>query len=180
MSRKPTRRPQQRTWQPMHKGGVNPAARDAARASGELPDGARYQAWANDLYDAGVVVYPDDEALPEHMRGAIYITLKRHDRHAVHDWRHLQQIKNEIAGPEREAVELYPAESRLVDEANQYHLFVLPPGKAVPYGSWQRVVSTDESLKEFNRARERGEHRGRQRPWQPGLTTGRQPESEDQ
>jgi hypothetical protein len=37
----------------------------------------------------------------------------------VHDWRDLQRIKNQLVGPECEAVELYPAESRKVDTANQ-------------------------------------------------------------
>jgi hypothetical protein len=47
------------------------------------------------------------------------------DKEAIRDWRHFQRIKNEIVGPENEAVELFPAESRLVDGANQYHLWVL-------------------------------------------------------
>lgn len=164
---------QRREWQPLRQGDPNPTLVEAAIRSGELPRGAEYQAWGNDLYDAAAIVYPDIGAIPESLRGCIYITLKRRDRHAIHDWRHFQQIKNEIAGPEREAVELYPAEARLVDEANQYHLFVLPPGMRVPFGSSSRMVSSDEQLQEFNRQRERGEHRGRQRPWQPGLTTGR-------
>jgi hypothetical protein len=30
-----------------------------------------------------------------------------------------------LAGPEYEAIELYPAEDRVVDRVNQYHLYVL-------------------------------------------------------
>ena len=52
-----------------------------------------------------------------------HLSIKRRDRAPVHDWRHFQRIKNELAGPEWEAVEIYPAESRLVDAANQYHLW---------------------------------------------------------
>jgi hypothetical protein len=44
----------------------------------------------------------------------------RLDGQAIHDWRELQRIKNEIVGDEIEAVELYPAESRLLDTANWY------------------------------------------------------------
>ena len=51
---------------------------------------------------------------------------KKKDKKAIHDWRHFQQIKNELVGSEVEALEIYPAESRLHDAVNQYHLFCLP------------------------------------------------------
>jgi len=56
----------------------------------------------------------------------VHLSIKRIDREVIHDWRDLQRIKNELAGPEWEGVELYPAESRLVDTANQYHLWCFP------------------------------------------------------
>jgi hypothetical protein len=40
----------------------------------------------------------------------------------IHNWRHLQQIKNDICGEESEALELYPAMSRIVDTVNQGRL----------------------------------------------------------
>jgi hypothetical protein len=70
-----------------------------------------------------------------------HLSIKRNDREAFHDWRELQAIKNAICGPEREAVELYPAESRLIDTSNQYHLFVLPAGKFWPFGFEEREVT---------------------------------------
>ena len=39
-----------------------------------------------------------------------YLSIKRKDKKAVHDWRHFQLIKNELVGEEIEAIELYPAE----------------------------------------------------------------------
>lgn len=54
----------------------------------------------------------------------LHLSIKRRDKKPIHDWRHLQRIKNELLGPEYEAIELYPKESRLVDSANQYHLWV--------------------------------------------------------
>jgi hypothetical protein len=45
------------------------------------------------------------------------------DHSARHDWRDFQRIKNELVGPEAEAVELYPRESRLIDTTNAYHLW---------------------------------------------------------
>jgi len=52
----------------------------------------------------------------------LHLSIKRLDKHPVRDWRHFQRIKNELIGEENEAVELYPAQSRLVDTTNQYHL----------------------------------------------------------
>ncbi len=54
-----------------------------------------------------------------------WLSIKRNDKMPIHDWRDLQEIKNMIIGPEYEAVELYPAEERVVDETNQFHLFVM-------------------------------------------------------
>ncbi len=67
--------------------------------------------------------------------GVIWLSIKRIDKGPCHDWRHFQEIKNMIIGPEHEAVELYPAESRVVDTANQYHLWVAAdPEFRFPFG----------------------------------------------
>ena len=58
----------------------------------------------------------------------LHLSIRHQERKAIRDWRHFQRIKNELAGPEREAVEIFPPESQLVDTANQYHLCVLPEG----------------------------------------------------
>jgi len=71
----------------------------------------------------------------------IHLSFKRRDRQPFHDWRIGQRIKNEILGPETEAMELYPAESRLMDTSNQYHLWALPPGYTFPWGYLGRSVS---------------------------------------
>lgn len=55
--------------------------------------------------------------------GAVHLSIRRNDRRACKDWRDFQRIKNELAGPEWEGLEIYPAESRLVDASNQYHLW---------------------------------------------------------
>lgn len=70
----------------------------------------------------------------------LHVSIKRRDKDIIRDWRELQEIKNKILGPEREAVELFPAESRLVDSANQYHLYALPPGERFPFGFQERMV----------------------------------------
>ncbi len=70
-----------------------------------------------------------------------WLSIKRRDRTMVHDWRDLQQIKNMIVGDEHEGFEVYPAESRLVDTANQYHLWVFTdPAVRLPVGYRRREV----------------------------------------
>lgn len=49
-------------------------------------------------------------------------------------WADLQWVKDQVAGPERCAVEFYPERSRLVDDADMYHLWVLPRGTVLPFG----------------------------------------------
>jgi len=63
-----------------------------------------------------------------------HLSIKRHDREPMQDWRVMQRIKTEIAGAEAEAIELYPAESRVVDTANQYHLYAFMDGETIPLG----------------------------------------------
>lgn len=48
-------------------------------------------------------------------------------------WAEKQRIKNELFGAETVAVEVFPAMSELVDEANMYHLWVLPDGMKLPF-----------------------------------------------
>ena len=74
-----------------------------------------------------------------------WLSVKRHDRDWIHDWRELQRIKNEVCGPEREGLEMFPAESRLVDSSNQYHLWVLPKGFHFPFGLSDHRLVMDES-----------------------------------
>lgn len=78
--------------------------------------------------------------------GWTHLNIRRRDGAVIfRDWRHFQNIKNQLCGPEREAMELYPAESRLVDTSNKYHLWVAPAGVTIPIGFGQRDVSNVES-----------------------------------
>ncbi len=154
-------------WQPMTKGTVNPALKAAHEAAG-IPEDDSIEAWGNDLYQ--VVARNIELDTGEVMT---HLSIKRHDRRTIRRWRHLQQIKNEICGPLREAVEIFPSERRLVDGANEQHLWVLPEGVELPFGFPQGLVTNDEDVAEFNAGREAGRHKGRQDEWQPGLTTGR-------
>jgi hypothetical protein len=51
------------------------------------------------------------------------------DKYEVQDgipWDDLQEIKNEVAGRDERAIEIYPAADELVNEANIRHLWVVP------------------------------------------------------
>ena len=76
--------------------------------------------------------------------GMIQLTIRNQDQSAKHDWRDFQEIKNVIVGPENEAAELYPAESRKHDIGNAYHLFVLEGSRGrFPFGAYNRRVSNN-------------------------------------
>lgn len=71
----------------------------------------------------------------------IWLSIKRLDKEPIHDWRDLQEIKNQIAGEENEGIELYPAQSRCVDTANQYHIWVLLGGVRLPVGFTEGIIN---------------------------------------
>jgi hypothetical protein len=121
-------------------------------------------AFYNRLYNGFALVFEDT---------SMHLSFKRNDRAAVRDWRHFQAIKNEVAGAEREAIEIFPAESELVDGANEYHMWVLPAGQWSPLGLAQGrelggAVNTHDNA-EYRRT---GQPGYAQRGWEPGIPTG--------
>ena len=64
----------------------------------------------------------------------IHLAIRRKDGAKISDhWRTLQRIKDLLLGTEQEAVELYPARSRRVDDGNDYHLWC-PAGISFHFG----------------------------------------------
>lgn len=80
---------------------------------------------------------------------AVCLSLRTHDHQARHDWRELQRIKNELVGPDVEAVEVFPSERRLVDNSNLFHLFCFPQLATedgyLPFGFTERYVSEGDA-----------------------------------
>jgi hypothetical protein len=88
-----------------------------------------FNVWRNDTYRVEVAAN----------RGYLHLDISRHDGQPIVDRREFQQIKNAFAGPEHEAVQLFPSEKRLVDTANQYHLWVFAkPGQQFPQALLKR------------------------------------------
>lgn len=111
------------------------------------------EGWTNDLYEITVRRYSDGWAFDETMPW-VYIGIAAVDGAARHDWRDMQKIKNQICGPEWEAVEVFPAESRLIDPSNYYLLFCAPK---IPIGRFtsRQIADPSNSL-------------APQRGWAPG------------
>lgn len=140
-----------------------------ARAAGVPEDD---EVWWSDRFQVRVRFVPRSDGSSGTRDGLVHLSINSHNRAPVRRWRHLQQIKNEIMGEDRWAVEVFPAEDDLADTSNQYHLWVMPAGETPGFGFRGRLVSTPEDVERFNAEREAGLHKGRQEPWEPGLTTG--------
>lgn len=116
----------------------------AAAKLGVSPDEARAQiekhrdaceTWVNEIYQVTKTVSADESMAQINIR-------RRDGKPIFRDWRHFQAIKNQLCGAECEGVEIYPAESRLVDTSNKYHLWViLDPAYRFPFGWPARDVS---------------------------------------
>lgn len=128
-------------WQPLQKGYYPPGPHQI-----EIESQPGYiGVFRNNLYQVQMREFDSE------FGNMIWLMIRRTDSEAVHDWRHLQRIKNELCGDDCEAVEIYPAESRLVDASNQYHLFVFPKGYQLPFGYEDRDVSDVPYGKNKNR-----------------------------
>jgi hypothetical protein len=112
-------------------------------------NGAKVKVFLNDKYTVAVREYDKDEG-EAHAPQLVWLSIKRNDKEPVHDWRDLQEIKNELVGVECEGIELYPAESRRVDTANQYHLWCIKDTTfRFGVGFNERVVSDSQTASEI-------------------------------
>lgn len=106
--------------------------------SGDVQEDRRFVGtFVNSRYQVSI------SAVPSAFGEMLWLAIINRDRSCRRDWRDFQRIKNELVGPEREAIELYPAESRLVDTNNQFHLFVFPEGAMIPLGYAARDVADE-------------------------------------
>lgn len=57
-----------------------------------------------------------------------HLMIRRHDERPVHSWGELLAVVHELY-PGRWAFEVYPPAGEVIDQANLYHLWVLPQGE---------------------------------------------------
>ena len=102
------------------------------------------EGWENNKYLVWVY-YPDN---PKGSGNGVMtqLSIKDHQRSVrAHDWRDMQQIKNEICGLERTAVEVFPPMSRILDTSNQFHLWVYPEGHNLEFGYTYKNICVDQA-----------------------------------
>lgn len=85
------------------------------------------QAWRNDFYV--VQVYRVATELGE----VLHLCITGIDG-GEPPWRDMQRIKDEIIGTDAEAVQVYPKKRDIMDQADIYHLFILPSEWPIPFG----------------------------------------------
>ncbi len=137
-------------WEPLYRTTI--AVHSATGVQVPLPPNVAL--YGNDLYSLTVRTLSETELL---------IGYHRRDRQCIRDWRHEQQMKNEVAGEEAWGVMVYPPESRLVDSSNEFWILVRASTVPFPYdflGSERLVLSPRDAAKVG----------AVQRPWEAALT----------
>jgi len=107
------------------------------------------EVYVNDIYQVAVYRKEDADSLvhvPELKGKCTWLSIKRRDKRPVNNWQDMQTIKNRLVGVECDAIQIFPAESRMVNAANQYHLIVLPEDAHVPFGWGERRVDTEHRV----------------------------------
>lgn len=85
------------------------------------------QCWLNNRYSVQRSVFVCDWGEVDHL------WVRRHDGERVRSWIDLQQIKDNLLGPDRVALEVFPPAAELVDQAHMVHLWSPPLGFALPF-----------------------------------------------
>ena len=143
-------------WGPWEQGVIPDITEDRVqamhRATGQLLEHVRQildelrtleTIWMNAVYQVNIRRYPADDRRP----AVLHLSIKRRDKRpvGVEHFRDFQRIKNDLVGADHEAAEIYPAEDRLVDASNQYHLWCLEQaGVRFPFGFTDRMVLDHE------------------------------------
>jgi hypothetical protein len=115
-------------------------------ANAALADLDRDEIWLNSRYQVNIRRRADVDGQVEGWPEMIHLSIKRRDKAPLgpEHYRDFMLIRDELVGPEHEAVELYPRRSREVDVANQYHLWVLADDRiSFPFGFHNRRKVSD-------------------------------------
>ncbi len=115
-------------WEPMVRRDQDPDFEWNPSVSPELRSD---ECWMNNRYQCLVKYCPaKDPDAPMLKKLSIHLL----DRSPMRNWRHLQQIKNEVCGELCTGIEVFPPEDALTDTANEYHLWVFPAGVDLGFG----------------------------------------------
>lgn len=101
---------------------------------------APYPSWRywNSRYS--ITIRPEKQKL---IRGTCWrMIIMRDDQSAHHDYRDYMRIKDDLFGPEYEAIELYPRRSRETDPSNAFVLFVF--ANRIPIGDQDKLIASHD------------------------------------
>lgn len=122
MNKMELRRLSRQPWQPWEKRETTPQQmRDWNRQN------FRPYGFLNNRYSVQISDVPTEWGL------VVHLWIRRHDGEMVRSWADMQRIKNELIGEKRIAIEVFPAQEDLVDDANMAHLWVLPEDFKLPF-----------------------------------------------
>jgi|SRR5262245_26023147 len=125
-------------------GAFHPLIPMAGWSKGETGDAD--ECWHNDVYTVMVRRHRKDPVFHTD-GGMIQLGISAHHGTACHDWRDFMEIKNQLAGQECEAFELYPSQWRRLDPSNYYTLWCFPGVRRINVGEDEhRVFRSDEAL----------------------------------
>lgn len=85
-----------------------------------------HAAYFNDVYSVQVYRVRTD------MGVVLHLIVRGQQDNQEPPWRDLQRIKDELLGEDAYAVQVYPRKADVVDQADVYHLWVLP--NELPFG----------------------------------------------
>ena len=98
--------------------------------------------WENNRYSVITrIVFDEIFKVP-----VLSLSFKDYYRTTHRDWRDFQNIKNELAGMESRAFEVYPEDSHLMDTANQFWLWCFPVGHSPKIGLFQERIARGEGI----------------------------------
>lgn len=86
------------------------------------------RAYYNDFYSVQVYKVPTD------LGQVLHLIVRGQINNQEPGWRDMQRIKDELIGTEYEAVQVYPKQADIVDQADVYDLWVLPIDRSLPFG----------------------------------------------
>ncbi len=83
---------------------------------------------------AGMSEFEVDEAVSrvEGWGDVMHLRIRRRSGRGPIPWEALQAIKDERAGPDATAIEVYPPAHEVIDEVEMRHLWIVPPGIPMP------------------------------------------------
>lgn len=106
----------------------NLSFKDAEKLYEEMFGGCQF--WTNDMYQVNVQKGSNKHYWfhfdADNINQYVYLSIKRRDKEAAFDLEHFQEIKDVLVGKNFMGIELYPNQKRVLDTANQYHMFVFP------------------------------------------------------